>query len=40
LRYPVSRFIRIGAGLTATTTVIDVDKITVITSGTGSVSFI
>jgi hypothetical protein len=40
LRYPASFTITIGAGLTAqATTTVDADEITVITGGTGNVSW-
>jgi hypothetical protein len=39
LRYPTSQSIVIGAGLTATTSVVGVNNVTVITAGTGNVSW-
>jgi len=40
LRYPVSRLITIGPGLTGTTSIVGSNKVTVITAGTGNVSFV
>jgi hypothetical protein len=39
LRYPNTRTITIGAGLTGTTTTVDSDRVTTITQGTGNVSW-
>jgi hypothetical protein len=39
LRYPNTRTITIGAGLTATTADVGSDKVTTITQGTGNVSW-
>jgi hypothetical protein len=39
LRYPNTRTITIGAGLTGTTATDGSDKVTTITAGTGNVSF-
>jgi hypothetical protein len=39
LRYPSSRTITIGAGLTGSTATVGADKVTTITAGTGNVSF-
>jgi hypothetical protein len=38
LRYPSSNTITVGAGLTASTSTIGVDKVTIFTAGTGSIS--
>jgi hypothetical protein len=40
LRYPTAFEITIGAGLAGTTTTIGTNKVTVITSGTGNVSWV
>jgi hypothetical protein len=40
LRYPVSRLINVGPGLTATTSVTGNNKVTIITAGTGQVSWV
>jgi hypothetical protein len=40
LRYPSSRTIVIGAGLTGTTAPVSTDKVTTITQGTGNVSWV
>jgi hypothetical protein len=39
LRYPNTRTISIGAGLTGTTATVGSDKVTTLTAGTGDVSF-
>jgi hypothetical protein len=39
LRYPGSRTITVGAGLTSTTATVGSDKVTTITAGTGNVSW-
>jgi hypothetical protein len=39
LRYPAGFSITIGAGLTASTTNVDFDKVTTITAGTGNISW-
>jgi hypothetical protein len=39
LRYPSTRTITIGAGLTGTTATVSTDKVTTITAGTGNISF-
>jgi hypothetical protein len=39
LRYPSSLTIKIGAGLTGTTSTVGANKVTSITNGTGNVSF-
>ena len=38
LRYPSSNTITVGAGLTASTSTIGGDKVTIFTAGTGSIS--
>lgn len=40
VRYPVSRLINLGPGLTGTTSVIGNNKVTIITAGTGQVSWV
>jgi hypothetical protein len=39
LRYPNTRTISVGAGLTASTSTVGSDKVTTFTAGTGTVSF-
>jgi hypothetical protein len=39
LRYPASRTITIGAGLTGSTDTVGANKVTTITAGTGNVSW-
>jgi hypothetical protein len=39
LRYPNTRTITIGAGLTGTTTDVGTDKVTTITAGSGNISW-
>jgi hypothetical protein len=40
LRYPSSKTITVGAGLTATTSTVGGNNVTTITAGTGEVSFL
>jgi hypothetical protein len=40
LSYPSSRTITIGAGLTASTSFVNANKVTIFTAGTGTVSFV
>jgi hypothetical protein len=40
VRYPVSRLINVGPGLTATTSLVGDNKVTIITAGTGQVSWV
>jgi hypothetical protein len=39
MRYPSSYTITIGAGLTGTTTTVESERVTIITGGTGNVSW-
>jgi hypothetical protein len=40
LRYSISRLITVGPGLTHTTSIVGANKVTVITAGTGNVSWV